>query len=74
MACGGGWMLGYLKAAIGCPSVTFRSSWRCGAATLRTAVTRVRVDFGTPWAAVGFVLDRLLARSSGGKTGSFAAD
>jgi len=27
MACGGGWMLGYLKAAIGCPSVTFRSSW-----------------------------------------------
>ena len=26
MACGGGWMLGYLKAAIGCPSVTFRSS------------------------------------------------
>src|SRR6516162_392200 len=47
---------------------------RQGAAALRTAVTRVRVDFGTPGAAVGFVLDRLLARSSGGKTGSFAAD
>jgi len=46
MACGGGWMLGYLKAAIGCPSVTFRSSCGVGRCRCRSAQHKSR---GSGW-------------------------